>query len=217
MLYPDMRFEKQPLKVSPTTQYLEHFDKTNFNQLDFWNLRNTLKLAFSHFNPNPTCNKSYSRWDKNPKMATKLQTPKTKVKTENWRAKDKPRPKLKTWKPNVKMQKIISSQQVFSNNILIQKLTQAVLRSSFKHHPNKTHQTLSRYYPSSRQTHLNADLIQTSSKVDKISYELIWGYINNLVSLEQVLFQIQLGNQIGGRPFWGKQQSQQVCFLVLVH
>ena len=112
------------------------------------------------------------------------------------------------------MQKKFWSQQVFSNNILIQKLTQAVLRSSFKHHPNKTHQTLSRYYPSSRQTHLNADLIQTSSKVDKISYELIRGYINNLVSLEKVLFQIQLGNQIGGRSFWGEQQSQQVCFLV---
>ena len=30
VLYPDMRFEKQPLKMSPTTPYLEHVDKINF-------------------------------------------------------------------------------------------------------------------------------------------------------------------------------------------
>ena len=54
--------------------------QNQFHRLDFWNLGNTFKLAYSHSHPNPSwptspCNKSYSGCRQHPKMATQLQNP----------------------------------------------------------------------------------------------------------------------------------------------
>ena len=55
--------------------------QNQFYRLDFWNLPNTFKLAYSRSHPNPTWpsfprNKSNSGWSQHPKFKTKGQNPK---------------------------------------------------------------------------------------------------------------------------------------------